>query len=48
MELEDGVDPSVKKIKSQVPELMRPARNLKAKIHSKNRKPQGRKQKHKP
>jgi len=48
MELEDGIDPSVKKIKSQVPELTRPARNLKAKIHSKNRKPQGRKQKHKP
>src|SRR5260221_2181523 len=48
MELEDARDPSAKKIKSKVPELTRPARNLKAKIHTKNRKPQGRKQKYEP
>ena len=48
MELEDAADPSVKKIKTRVAELTRPARSLKETIHTKNRKPQGRKQKNKP
>ena len=48
MVLEDSTDPSLKKIKGNIAELTRPARDLKDKIHAQNRKPQGRKQKHKP
>jgi hypothetical protein len=51
MELEDTVDtsdPSLKTIKGSIPELTRPARDLKAKLHAQNRKPQGRKQKNEP
>lgn len=48
MELEDSTDPSLKKIKGNIAELTRPARDLKGKIHAQNRKPQGRKQKNKP
>jgi len=46
--LEDSTDPSLKKIKGNIAELTRPARNLKGKIHAQNRKPQAQKQKHKP
>ena len=48
MELEDTTDPSIKKIKQQIPELTRPARNLKEKMHAHSHKPQGQKLKHKP
>jgi hypothetical protein len=48
MELNDSTDPSIKKMKQNIPELTRPARDLKEKIHAQNRKPQGRKRKHKP
>ena len=48
MVLEDSTNPGLKKIKGNIAELTRPARNLKAKIHGQNRKPQGRKQKNKP
>jgi len=47
MELEDSIDPSLKKIKGNVPELTQPARELKAKYQDQNHKPQGRKQKEK-
>ena len=43
MELSDSVDPSLKKIKGNIPELTRHERHTKDKIHNKNRKPQGRK-----
>ncbi|KIJ90294.1 hypothetical protein K443DRAFT_15356 [Laccaria amethystina LaAM-08-1] len=48
MKLEDSTDPSLKKIKGNIAELTRPARDLKGKIHTQKRKPQGRKQTHKP
>jgi len=48
MELNNLTDPSIKKMKQNILELTRPARNLKEKIHAQNRKPQGRKRKHKP
>jgi hypothetical protein len=48
MELEDSTDPSLKKIKGNIVELTRPARDVKGKIHAQNRKPQGQKQKNKP
>lgn len=48
MELEDSPDPSLKKIKGNIAELTRPAKDLKGKIHAQNRKPQGRKLKNKP
>jgi hypothetical protein len=48
MELEDSTDPSLKKIKGNIAELTRPARDLKGKVHTQNWKPQGRKQKNKP
>jgi hypothetical protein len=48
MELDDSTDPSLKKIKGNIAELTRPARDVKGKIHAQNRKPQGRKQKNKP
>jgi hypothetical protein len=48
MKLENSTDPSLKKIKGNIAELTRPARDLKGKIHTQKRKPQGRKQTHKP
>lgn len=48
MELNDSTDLSIKKIKHNIPELTWPARKLQEKIHTQNRKPQGRKKKHEP
>lgn len=48
MELSDTMDKSLKKIKGNIPELTRPARDLKGKMRAENRKPQGRKKKHEP
>lgn len=48
MELEDINDPSVKRFKSKVAEMTHPATGIKEKIYTKNQKPPGCKQKHKP
>ena len=48
MELSDVTDKSVKKIKGNIPELTRPARELKEKMRAKGRKVQGRKKIHEP
>ena len=48
MELSDFTDKSLKKIKGNIPELSRPARELKGKMRAEKRKVQGRKKIHKP
>ena len=48
MELSDVTDKSLKKIKGNIPELTRPARELKLKMRAEKRKAQGRKRIHQP